>query len=107
MQSMFFKVLAVLYPVLTLYCIMVTANHYPLDAVFGILALCIAAKVAVFLPQVMREHSCVTLSPCKVIATHHNWLEKQENEEEDMSSDWCLLWRACNESPLSQYTLTC
>jgi len=51
-QSSLLRALAILYPVLTLYCITVTANHYPLDAVFGVLALLAAAKVAPFMPQV-------------------------------------------------------
>uniref|UniRef100_A0A7S3R8T2 Inositolphosphotransferase Aur1/Ipt1 domain-containing protein n=1 Tax=Dunaliella tertiolecta TaxID=3047 RepID=A0A7S3R8T2_DUNTE len=53
-QSSALRVLALFYPVLTLYCITVTANHYPLDAIFGLLALFIAAKVAVYLPEVGR-----------------------------------------------------
>ncbi|KAF5830192.1 PAP2 superfamily-domain-containing protein [Dunaliella salina] len=53
-QSSVLRVLALFYPLLTLYCITVTANHYPLDAVFGLLVLFIAAKVAVYLPEVGR-----------------------------------------------------
>lgn len=47
-----FRILAVIYPLLTLYCIVVTANHYFMDAVCGAAALFIATKVAPYLPQV-------------------------------------------------------
>ena len=55
MQSRLLKGLAVVYPLLTLYCITVTANHYPLDAVFGLLALFLAMKVAGYVPEVSTD----------------------------------------------------
>ncbi len=49
-----FKVLAYIYPLLTLYCIVVTGNHYFLDAVFGAVCWYVADKVADHLPKVGR-----------------------------------------------------
>ena len=49
-----FKVLALVYPWLTLYCIVVTANHFLLDAVFGVLALLLAYKLSPYMPQFGR-----------------------------------------------------
>lgn len=46
--------LAVVYPILTLYCIVVTANHYFMDAIIGSCVFWVATKVAAFVPRVGR-----------------------------------------------------
>jgi len=48
------RVLAVAYPFLTLYCIVVTANHFFLDAVLGAVCYYVAMKVAPYLPKMGR-----------------------------------------------------
>ncbi|KAL6751896.1 PAP2 superfamily-domain-containing protein [Haematococcus lacustris] len=63
---MLFKGLAVMYPILTLYCIVVTANHFFLDAVFGALALYAASHIAVYIPAMGRgagSDSTATVQP--------------------------------------------
>lgn len=49
-----FRALAILYPLLTLYCIVVTANHYFMDAICGGLALLIATALAPYMPKAGR-----------------------------------------------------
>ena len=49
-----FRALAVLYPFFTLYCIVVTANHFFLDAVMGALCYYIGLKLTPYLPKIGR-----------------------------------------------------
>lgn len=48
------RVLAVVYPILTLYCITVTANHFFLDAVCGAFLYYLALKCTPYLPKIGR-----------------------------------------------------
>ena len=61
----FFRALAVIYPFLTLYCIVVTANHFFLDAALGVVCYYVALKLTGYLPKVGRG-SGVDLLPCGV-----------------------------------------
>lgn len=49
-----FRALALVYPLMTLYCIVVTANHYFMDAICGAAALFLATKIAMYMPQIGR-----------------------------------------------------
>ena len=49
-----FRILAVAYPLLTLYCIIVTANHFFLDAVFGAACYYMATRLAPYIPKIGR-----------------------------------------------------
>jgi len=51
------KVLAVLHPVFTVYCIVVTANHYIVDAIAGAMCFLIAHKLAAWMPKYGRGAS--------------------------------------------------
>ena len=59
----FFRALAVIYPFMTLYCIVVTANHFFLDAALGVACYYVALKLTGYLPKVGRG-SGVDLLPC-------------------------------------------
>ncbi len=48
------RIIALLYPILTLYCIVVTANHFFLDAVYGGAAFWVASQLAVYAPRIGR-----------------------------------------------------
>jgi hypothetical protein len=48
-----------MYPILTLYCIVVTANHFFMDAVFGALALWVATKLGACMPAIGRGADCL------------------------------------------------
>lgn len=76
-QSRLLRAVAVVYPVLTLYCVTITGNHYPLDAVFGLLALWLAAKLGAWLPEVGRG--------ARARGTH---AVSEEGFEGEAASDW-------------------
>ena len=50
----FFRILAVAYPFFTLYCIVVTANHFFLDAVFGAACYYLATRLTPYIPRIGR-----------------------------------------------------
>jgi hypothetical protein len=54
-----FRVLALLYPITTLYCIVVTANHFFMDAVMGAMALWVATKLGACMPAIGRGADCL------------------------------------------------
>lgn len=49
-----FRALAIVYPILTLYCIVVTGNHFVMDAVCGGLVLWVATALARYVPKAGR-----------------------------------------------------
>lgn len=75
---MLFRVLAVAYPFLTLYCIVVTANHFFLDAVAGIIMYMLAVKLAPFMPKIGRGANEATSAPSQAgVSTGQQRLEDE------------------------------
>jgi len=53
-KPLWVKILLSIYPIVVLFCIVVTANHYWLDGLFGLIAWAIAYKLAFYMPQFGR-----------------------------------------------------
>jgi hypothetical protein len=78
-----FRIMSIIYPILAMYCIVITGNHFFLDAIFAAVIYCVSHKLSPYFPKVGRG-ACLDSqsgSPVNLLPTLSSALLDEESPD--------------------------